>query len=170
MGLKSRASRQAKIQELISSNEISSQSELADLLAMQGYQVSQTTLSRDLLEMGAVRVRGPKQNLIYAPAGQADGSINPARWSQLAKLCQDVLLSAEYSANLVVLKTPPGAAQYFASAVDKAGWSEVLGTIAGDDTIMLITRSADGGGHVSAAFRQMANSGQVPDEIVEESK
>ena len=61
---------------------------------------------------------------------------------RLARLCSEVLVSAEASANLVVLRTPPGAAQYFASAIDRVGWAAILGTIAGDDTILLITRDA----------------------------
>ncbi len=65
--------------------------------------------------------------------------------ARLARLCAEVLVSAEASANLVVLRTPPGAAQYFASAIDRVGWESILGTIAGDDTILLITRSPDGG-------------------------
>ena len=64
---------------------------------------------------------------------------------RLARLCGELLLSAEASANLVVVRTPPGAAQFFASAIDRVGWDNVLGTIAGDDTVMMITRDPAGG-------------------------
>ena len=68
--------------------------------------------------------------------------------------------SAESSANLVVLRTPPGAAQYFASAIDRVGWGSVLGTIAGDDTIMLITRSPEGGEQLARDLVRMSETGK----------
>ena len=69
-----------------------------------------------------------------------------------------MLISAESSANLVVVRTPPGAAQYFASAIDRVGWPAILGTIAGDDTIMLITRDPDGGAVVAARLLDLAGA------------
>jgi transcriptional regulator of arginine metabolism len=80
--------------------------------------------------------------------------------ARLARLCGEVLVSAEASANLVVLRTPPGAAQYFASAVDRVGWESILGTIAGDDTILLIIRSADGGNDIAQQFLIMSRTGK----------
>ena len=80
--------------------------------------------------------------------------------NRLARLCQEVLVSAESSANLVVLRTPPGAAQYFASAIDRVGWGSVLGTIAGDDTILLITRSPDGGEQLARDLVRMSETGK----------
>ena len=76
---------------------------------------------------------------------------------RLARLCGEVLVSAEPSANLVVLRTPPGAAQYFASAIDRVSWPEILGTIAGDDTVVVITRRPDGGADVAARFLEWAD-------------
>jgi transcriptional regulator of arginine metabolism len=73
------------------------------------------------------------------------------------------LVSAEASANLVVLRTPPGAAQYFASAVDRAGWESILGSIAGDDTILLITRSPSGGTDIAEQFLTMSRTGKPAD-------
>jgi transcriptional regulator of arginine metabolism len=70
------------------------------------------------------------------------------------------MVSAEASANLVVLRTPPGAAQYFAGAVDRVGWESILGTIAGDDTILLITRSPSGGSAIAQQFLIMSRTGK----------
>ncbi len=98
--------------------------------------VTQGTLSRDLVEIGAARVRGGDGALVYAvpaegPAGELQSDqTEAATTARLASLCRDLLVSAEASANLVVLRTPPGAAQFLASAVDHAGLHEVLGTIA----------------------------------------
>ena len=156
----SRANRQARILALVESREVSSQSELADLLAAEDITVSQGTLSKDLLEIGAVRIRGSKGNLVYAPPGAGSGADAQAGEARLARLCQEVLLAADASANIAVLRTPPGAAQYFASAIDRVQWPDVLGSIAGDDTVLLISRAADGGAELAERF--MALSGADP--------
>ncbi len=93
---------------------------------------------------------GRDGHLIYAVPGEGgDRTPQVGEFAtfegRLARLCSEVLVSAEASANLVVLRTPPGAAQYFASAIDRVGWDAVLGTIAGDDTIVLVSRDAQGG-------------------------
>jgi transcriptional regulator of arginine metabolism len=160
-----KTARQAKIVDLLSRRAVRSQAELADLLAAQGVQVTQGTLSRDLVELGALRVRGEGGHLFYAVPGDG-GDRNPHRGdfagfeARLARLCADVLVSAEHSANLVVLRTPPGAAQYFASAIDRVSWEPILGTIAGDDTVLLITRHPQGGASVAAAFLAMSQDGK----------
>ena len=160
-----KAARQAKIISLLSSQQVRSQTELADLLAADGIQVNQGTLSRDLVEVGAVRVRGRDSHLIYAVPGEG-GDRRPQVGEfatfegRLARLCSEVLVSAEASANLVVLRTPPGAAQYFASAIDRVGWDAVLGTIAGDDTIILVSRDPEGGADVAERFLLMSRSGK----------
>lgn len=154
-----RASRQARILALVESREVSSQSELAELLAAEGINVSQGTLSKDLLEIGAVRIRGSKGNLVYAAPGTDTAPDASGLESRLARLTQEVLLGADASANMVVLRTPPGAAQYFASAIDKVAWSSILGTIAGDDTVLLIARDPRGGEDLAARFMEMGGSG-----------
>lgn len=147
-----KSARHSRIAELIEHEQIRSQAELAARLAAEGLAVSQGTLSKDLLELGAVRVRTPNGELAYALlAGEHAGS-NAGALTRLARLCGELLLSAEGSANLAVLRTPPGAAQFFASAIDKAGLHSVLGTIAGDDTVVIVTRAAEGGAAVAEAF------------------
>ena len=149
-GTLTRTARHARIIALLEAHPVRSQTELAELLAAEGVQVTQGTLSRDLVDVGALRVRGAGGHLVYAVPGEG-GDRSPQQGefagfeARLARLCTEVLVSAEASANLVVLRTPPGAAQYFASAIDRVGWESILGTIAGDDTILLITRSPEGG-------------------------
>jgi transcriptional regulator of arginine metabolism len=144
------AARHARIVETLSRQPIRSQAELAALLDAEGLHVTQATLSRDLDELGAVKLRTPDGGL-SAYVVPEDGSplanrgTDDAPPHRLARLIGELLNSAEASANLVVIRTPPGAAHYLASALDRAGLPEVLGTIAGDDTILVVARAADGG-------------------------
>jgi len=150
--------RQQRIVELLERHPIRSQVELADLLAGAGVVVTQATLSRDLVELDAVKVRDPNGALVYAvPAEGGDRTPRaaietPAAEHRLARLCNELLVSAEASANLVVLRTPPGAAQFLASAIDKAELASVLGTIAGDDTVLVISRDPLGGDQLAGHF------------------
>src|SRR5215218_9206366 len=160
-----KAARQAKIISLLATQQVRSQTELADLLSADRISVNQGTLSRDLVEVGAVRVRGRDGHLIYAVPGEGgDRTPHVGEFAsfegRLARLCSEVLVSAEASANLVVLRTPPGAAQYFASAIDRVGSKAILGTIAGDDTILLITRSPSGGESIAERFLIMSRTGK----------
>ena len=165
-----KAARQAKIAALLAQHEVRSQTELAELLATSGVQVTQGTLSRDLVEVGALRVRGSEGHLVYAVPGEG-GDRSPLSGefatfeARLVRLCGEILVSAQASANLVVLRTPPGAAQYFASAVDRVSWPELLGTIAGDDTILLITRDPQGGAEMAARFLALSGGGSTADDI-----
>jgi transcriptional regulator of arginine metabolism len=160
--------RQQLIVELLGRHPVRSQPELAALLADAGVAVTQATLSRDLVDLDAVKVRHPAGGLVYAvPAEGGDRSPRPAVESaaaeaRLARLCGDLLASAEASANLVVLRTPPGAAQFLASAVDHAELSAVLGTIAGDDTVMVVARDPRGGDALAARFLRMAETRDEP--------
>ena len=152
-----KTARQARITTLLADHEIASQQELADLLSRDGFAVTQGTLSRDLVDIGAVRVRNEAGELIYALRGEPLGG-KQQRLARLASVCADVLTGAEASANLVIARTPPGAAQYLASMIDAGGLDEVLGTIAGDDTILLITRDPEGGAALAA--RMLSLSGR----------
>ncbi|GHG56560.1 arginine repressor [Sinomonas cellulolyticus] len=160
-----KAARQARIRALLAGQPVRSQAELASLLADDGVQVTQATLSRDLVEIGAVRVRGTEGSLVYAVRGEG-GDRSPRMGmdqevldARLAKLCAELLVTAEASANMVVLRTPPGAANFLALAIDHSVIPSVLGTIAGDDTIMLVTRDPDGGDAVAARFLELASQG-----------
>lgn len=159
-----RAARHARISELVRRGEIRSQAELAQALAVEGVTVTQATLSRDLIELRAEKVRGPSGALVYAVPGEGgDRSVQTADSpeylaARLARLCAEMLVSAEASANLVVLRTPPGAANYLASAIDHSVFPGVLGCIAGDDTILVISREPSGGGDLARRFLDLSAS------------
>lgn len=163
-----KTARQARIVAMLEQHSVRSQAELAELLAVEEIQVTQGTLSRDLVEIGALRVRGGEGHLVYAvPAEGGDRTPQVGEFAsfenRLAKVCGEVLVSAEASANLVVLRTPPGAAQYFASAIDRVAWDAVLGTIAGDDTILVIARDTGGGADLAARFLRMSEGDRRAD-------
>jgi transcriptional regulator of arginine metabolism len=158
-----RAARHARIVDLLGRMRVRSQGELGRLLADDGFAVTQTTLSRDLEELAAVKIRDRDGALVYAvPAEGGDSTPRLApsesRWAdvRLARVAGELLASADASANLVVLRTPPGAAQFFASAIDHAALPELLGTIAGDDTVLLVCRDPAGGPDVAAQFLSLA--------------
>jgi transcriptional regulator of arginine metabolism len=155
--------RHQRIIDLVTHHEVHSQGELAALLADDGLSVTQATLSRDLVELDALKVRSASGSLVYAVPGEGgDRSASAPRESaagrdRLARLCTELLVSAEASANLVVLRTPPGAAQFLASAFDKAELGDILGTIAGDDTLLVIGRDPLGGDALAQRFLDLAN-------------
>jgi len=141
------AGRRQLILDILRRQSVRSQGELLEILSRNGFDVTQATLSRDLVELGAVKVREGR-TLVYAVPGQ--GGDRTARVapgteemsSRLRRQCEELLVTARASANLVVVRTPSGAANYLASAIDQADELDVLGTIAGDDTIMIITSGA----------------------------
>jgi transcriptional regulator of arginine metabolism len=180
-----KAARHAQIASILAQTgaPVRSQDELADRLAVLGVRVTQATLSRDLEELGAVRLRGSGGTLVYAlppdrPAGPvtaegtasdqaADGAIGlglpadpPGKLTGLgaglARIVAELLLSAEASGNLVVLRTPPGAAQLLASAIDRAATPAVLGTVGGDDTVLVVARDPTGGNELADALLRLA--------------
>ena len=142
--------RQARIIELLQTRRVRSQ---AQYLTDDGMKVTQATLSRDLVEIGAERIRDEGAGLIYAvpnyPARRGGGSTPDARMISLFK---ELLITAEGSANITVLRTPPGAAQFLASSIDQGGLDTILGTIAGDDTVMVVTRDPNGGAALAESF------------------
>jgi arginine repressor len=232
-----KAARQARIVAILSREQVHSQEQLAVLLRQHaGMHVTQATLSRDLDELGVVRLRAASGTLVYAlpgdpggpsshpgtafdypergrpapdppippeagaevtaphraaetsggtwaaggagsarpsPAGQAPAGQDPAGQqgtavagqqavpvggasSRLVRYLKELLTAAEASANLVVLRTPAGAAQFLASAIDHAAWPAILGTVAGDDTVLVIARDPAGGDALAAEFLSLA--------------
>jgi transcriptional regulator of arginine metabolism len=157
-----KAARHRQVVDLLRRYPVRSQVELAELLAAEGVAVTQATLSRDLVELGAVKVRHSDGALVYAVHGEGGDRTPQAGVEQelldarLARLCEELLVTAEASGNLVVLRTPPGAAQFLALAVDHSVLPTVLGTVAGDDTVLVITRDLDGGADVAAKFLALA--------------
>jgi transcriptional regulator of arginine metabolism len=158
-----KAARHARIVDLLEHHEVPSQARLGELLADDGHAVAQATLSRDLDELGAVKVARDDGSSVYAVPGEG-GDTRPvggvayeAALTRLTRGAGEVLVSAESSANHVVLRTPPGAAQFLASAIDHADWESILGTVAGDDTILVISRDPTGGEAVAEALLRHAD-------------
>jgi len=208
-----KAARHAQIVSILEQTAVRSQEELADWLAHRGVRVTQTTLSRDLEELGAVRLRGPDGALIYAlpgepggpgsrpgglaesltgrtggtgspggagspggsgspggtgspggqrgaasrtPGGQQPAGLAAEPPARLARAAAELLVSAEASANLVILRTPAGAAQFLASVIDHARWPSILGTVAGDDTVLVIARDPAGGEELAQSLLRLA--------------
>jgi transcriptional regulator of arginine metabolism len=131
--------RRSKAIALIKSGRIASQSDLVKELKKAGFPVTQATASRDLEEIGAVRGRGG-----YTIADSDDGSM-----ARSMPLPGDLILSVESSGNLAVVRTPPGGAQFLASSLDHSGLKSIIGTIAGDDTVLVVSRKASGGAELA---------------------
>ncbi|MQA25234.1 MAG: arginine repressor [Micromonosporaceae bacterium] len=145
--------RHDRISELVRSQPVRSQTELADLLHAEGITVTQATLSRDLEEMGAVKVRGGEGGpAVYMIPEDGNPALRPAERApaRLHRLLRELLTAADCSGNIVVLRTPPGAAQFLASTLDRSGLSDIVGTIAGDDTILVVSRDPAGGEALAA--------------------
>jgi transcriptional regulator of arginine metabolism len=167
----SRASRQARITELVSTMAVRSQTELAKFLVAEGIDVTQATLSRDLDELGAVKLRGVDSG---APVYVIPEDGSPVRGvqggtSRLARLLAELMVSVDASGNLMVLRTPPGAAQFLASAIDRAALEEVVGSIAGDDTVAVIAREPLSGTDLADRFAALARRSSTLDEDVKEN-
>jgi len=166
-----KVARQARIAELVAAQPVTSQGELAALLAAEGIAVTQATLSRDLDELNAVKVRstpgGPLAYVVPEDGGAPPPPQLPAvgaPLSRLIRLLGELMVSAEGSANLAVLRTPPGAAHFLASAIDRSGLAQLIGTIAGDDTVLLVARDPAGGQDLAELMRTLSRR-QVPDEL-----
>jgi transcriptional regulator of arginine metabolism len=134
------SARRAKAIALIKAGVVHSQSDLVKLLKKAGFDVTQATASRDLEELGAVRSRSGSGELIYQLGTTADSSI-----ARSMPLPSDLILSVESSGNLAVVRTPPGGAQFLASSLDNSGLANIIGTIAGDDTVLVVSKKATGG-------------------------
>jgi transcriptional regulator of arginine metabolism len=129
--------RQRKIRELIGSREIETQEELVEVLGREGMQVTQATVSRDIKEMQLIK--SPLEDGSYKYSMPQDQRFNPAH--KLKRALLDHFIGAEAAENLVVLKCSPGTAGTIASLIDGMDWPELIGTIGGDDTTLLISRS-----------------------------
>lgn len=156
----SRTARHQRIVDILTRTTVHSQAELLAILAQDGHEVTQATLSRDLLEIGAVKLRQGK-SLVYAVPGQGgDPTPRPAHLEEdsarLRRLCEELLVTAQASANLVVLRTPPGGANYLASGLDRANREDIIGTIAGDDTVLVITAGPKDGHAVAVRLLALA--------------
>ena len=147
-----RLPRHAAILELVRTRRVSSQEVLRELLAERGIEVAQATLSRDIRDLGLVKAPDEQGGSSYVvPPGGTEHA------PTLHRLLPALYLGADGVGNLLVLKTLAGGAQPIAAALDAEGWSEVVGTIAGDDTILLVLRSADVRGGIVGRIEAIAD-------------
>ncbi|MFE5776997.1 arginine repressor [Brachybacterium sp. NPDC056505] len=169
-----KTARQERIVELLTTREVSSQAQLADLLGECGIDVTQATLSRDLVELRAEKVRGSSGGLVYqvpADGGDPGSSRRVASTeligARLRRLIEELLASADVAQNIIVLRTPPGAAQFLASAIDRSVLPELVGSIGGDDTVMLVARDNEAADALAARLLALAEGrrgeGEPPD-------
>ena len=146
--------RQNRIARLLESQAITSQARLVELLAAEGVVATQATVSRDLEDLGAVKVRVPGAETMYAiPDAPKD---RPAPEDHLRRVLGEWVAEVGWSQNLVVVRTPPGSAHVVASALDRSGLSGILGTVAGDDTLMIVCEEGVGGRVVAARLADLA--------------
>jgi transcriptional regulator of arginine metabolism len=139
--------RQHRVARIVEQHAVTSQAQLVDLLAAEGVVATQATVSRDLEDMGAVKVRVAGGEPVYAIPELAKERVAPE--DHLRRVLGEWVVEVAHSANLVVLRTPPGSAHVVGSAIDRAGLSDVLGTVAGDDTVLLVVSERAGGEKVA---------------------
>jgi len=150
----SKHQRQHRISRMLANQAVASQEQLVGLLADDGIESTQATVSRDLDDLGAVKVRVPGGESVYAiPEHPADRVVP---MDQLRRVMGEWVVEVESSSNLVVLRTPPGSAHVVASALDRTGIEGSIGTVAGDDTLMVVAAEGTAGSDLAATLRNLA--------------
>lgn len=143
--------RQVAILDIIEKQEIETQEELASALNARGIRVTQATVSRDIKELRLLKVLTPSGKYKYATGDQADNNLT----DRFIRMLAESLLSVSSANNLIVVKTLSGSANVAAEALDSMHWPEVLGTLAGDNTVLLIIRSNEETNTVTSRIREM---------------
>jgi transcriptional regulator of arginine metabolism len=146
--------RQHRIVRLLEQHPVASQGQLVDLLAADGVVATQATVSRDLEELGAIKVRALGGESVYAIPELPKEQRAPEE--HLRRVLGEWLVEVAHSANLVVLRTPPGSAHVVGSALDRAGLPDILGTVAGDDTLLVVAAEKTGGAKVARQLSELA--------------
>ena len=150
----SKVQRQQAIAKLIAKHAVTNQPQLVDLLGDNGSTATQATVSRDLEDLGAVKVRVPGGDTVYAIPEYEPQRIAPE--DQLRRVMGEWVAEVRHSGNLVVLRTPPGCAHVVASALDRSGLDGILGTVAGDDTLLVVAEEGMGGVAMCDRLRELA--------------
>lgn len=145
--------RQHRIARLLEDHAVSNQSQLVELLAADGVVATQATVSRDLEELGAVKVRTAGGEPVYA-VPEFENRVEPEE--HLKRVLGDWVTGVSHSANLVVVRTPPGSAHVVASALDRAGLADIIGTVAGDDTILVVAAERVPGAEMAKRLASLA--------------
>jgi transcriptional regulator of arginine metabolism len=147
--------RQHRIAKLLEQHAVTSQPQLVELLAADGVVATQATVSRDLEEVGAIKVRAAGGESVYAIPDLPKEQRAPE--DHLRRVLGDWVVEVAHSGNIVVLRTPPGSAHVVGSALDRASLPDILGTVAGDDTLLVVAAERTGGAKVAKKLSSLAN-------------
>jgi transcriptional regulator of arginine metabolism len=150
----SKTQRQHRVIQILEQHAVTSQGQLVQLLSEAGVEATQATVSRDLEEIGAVKVRAAGGESVYAVPELPKDRVAPE--DHLRRVLGDWVVEVDCSANLVVVRTPPGSAHVVASALDRAGLPEIVGTVAGDDTIIVVAAEEVGGSKLARRLTDLA--------------
>jgi transcriptional regulator of arginine metabolism len=148
--------RQHRVVRLLETHAVSNQAQLVTLLAEEGVEATQTTVSRDLEEIGAIKVRVPGGETVYALPELPAKQVAPE--DHLRRVLGEWVVEVAHSANLVVLRTPPGCAHVVGSALDRRGLEGVIGTVAGDDTVLVVAAQDAGGAAIARRLGELAGT------------
>jgi transcriptional regulator of arginine metabolism len=148
--------RQHRVAQLLEARSVSSQAQLVSILASEGVEATQATVSRDLEELGALKVRVPGGDTVYALPELPVHQVAPE--DHLRRVLGEWVVDVVHSENLVVLRTPPGSAHVVASAVDRSGVEGVVGTVAGDDTVLVVAAEDLGGRLLAERMRHLVGA------------
>ena len=149
-----KAKRQNEIIRMVTSMELETQEQVASQLRERGYQVTQATVSRDIRELRLIKIPSASGGFRYAPRVRNDAAVN----ERLARILSDALVRVEAASNLVVVHTLSGSANVSAEALDTLGWHEILGTIAGDNTIFIAARNEQDAASVAERIRKFTGN------------
>ncbi len=152
--MSAKTQRQHRITRHLESEDVLSQSQLVDLLAADGITATQATVSRDLDDLGAIKVRARGGVTVYAVPELPRDQVPPE--DHLRRVLGDWVVEVAHSGPLVVLRTPPGSAHVVGSALDRSSLPEVLGTVAGDDTLIVVADEEVGGSKLADQLRELA--------------
>ena len=147
--------RQHRVAQILAKERVTSQAELVRFLADQGVEATQVTVSRDLEELGAIKVRTMGGATAYALPEEVPE--RPAPEVHLRRVLGEWLADVNYSGNLVLVRTPPGCAHVVASALDRSGVADIAGTVAGDDTVLVVAAEGVKGSALAAKLSAMAH-------------
>jgi transcriptional regulator of arginine metabolism len=152
--MSSKVQRQRAIAKLVGQHAVTSQPQLVDMLANDGITATQATVSRDLEDLGAVKVRVSGGETVYAIPEYEPARLAPE--DQLRRVMGEWVAEVRHSLNLVVLRTPPGCAHVVASALDRSALGGLIGTVAGDDTLLCIAEEDTGGAKLAHRLKELA--------------
>jgi transcriptional regulator of arginine metabolism len=150
----SKAQRQHRIVKLLEQHAVTNQGQLVELLEVEGIRATQATVSRDLEDLGAIKVRAGGGDSLYAIPELPKDQVAPE--DHLRRVFGDWVVDVAHSGNLIVLRTPPGSAHVVAAALDRSDRAEILGTVAGDDTLLIVVAEDVGGASLAADLSDLA--------------